>query len=219
MSTGDLIQLVGHFPSDSFSNFDSLISNKPLTIYDEPIIYHTPQDYNRPKPDYDRPKPNYDRPKPDYDRPKPDYDRPKPDYDRPKPDYDRPTQAYDRPKPDYDRPKPDYNRPKPEYNWVKPDINFYRPSKPTIVDNFDQNPFFHVKPSYHNHHETTTNQIPQPDDYYTPDNNYEQIPLQGQDGAGNGYYDEGGSKDPSFRGKCPIICAINAPKISCTRIR
>ncbi|CAG9134688.1 unnamed protein product [Plutella xylostella] len=67
-----------------------------------------------------------------------------------------------RPKPGYNRPKPDSNAnnwPKPDSNannWPKPDSN-----RPDWGDSYDQNHYFHVKPSYH---ETTT---PKPEVYYT----------------------------------------------------
>lgn len=86
--------------------------------------------------------------------------RPKPHYNRPKPDYNRPED--NRPKPDYhtenNRPESGQNRPKPE--WEEQDFN--------------QNNYFHVKPSYH---ETTAK----------PDGFYPDYPGQNNADSGDDY--------------------------------
>nr|XP_034838416.1 serine proteinase stubble-like [Maniola hyperantus] len=58
-------------------------------------------------------------------------------------------------------PKPNYNRPKPPTNQFKPDQTGSNYPKPDWSTNYNQNNFYHVKPSYH---ESTTRI---PDDFYT----------------------------------------------------
>ncbi|CAH2056387.1 unnamed protein product, partial [Iphiclides podalirius] len=65
---------------------------------------------------------------------------------------------------DPNRPKPHYNRPKPVTDRPELDLSGQNRPKPDWINpNYDQNHYYHVKPSYH---ESTTAH-PTPDDFYT----------------------------------------------------
>ncbi|XP_052754182.1 serine proteinase stubble-like isoform X3 [Galleria mellonella] len=75
---------------------------------------------------------------------------------------------------DTNRPKPHHNRPKPGTNHPEPDQNHPKPDW-----EYNQNHYFHVKPSYH---ESTTTK-PTQDEFYTPDH----YPGQNNGDGGDDY--------------------------------
>ncbi|CAG9794308.1 unnamed protein product [Diatraea saccharalis] len=87
--------------------------------YEDPVIIYT---------DTNRPKPHHNRPESDYNHQSPGPSRPELDYSHQKPSPGRPESDYSHQKPNPGRPESDHNHQN---------------------DYYDQNNYFHVKPSYH----------------------------------------------------------------------